>query len=85
VQIFYSTKFIRQHRKLLGVIKFAAKEKELIFINDPFDPVLRTHKLSGELNGLYAFWIKYKFRIVFKFESEGIVKFYEVGNHDIYE
>ena len=64
-----------------------ANEKGIILKNDPFDPRLRTHKLSGRMKGLYAFWIKYKFRIVLKFDDKdkNIVRFHQIGDYDIYE
>jgi len=74
-------------QKLPEEIKRVAQEKEVIFNSDPFDVRLRTHKLSGRMKGLYAFWIKYKFRIVLKFEDKdkNIVRFHQIGDHDIYE
>ncbi len=37
---------------------------------EPFDPVLRTHKLRGQLEGLWACWVEYDCRIVFAFEPD---------------
>ena len=85
VQIFYATKFIRQYRKLPEELKRVVQEKEAIFRINPFDVQLRTHKLSGRLDGFCAFWVKYKFRVIFKFENNEVVRFHEVGNHNIYE
>ena len=39
---------------------------------DPFDPTLKTHRLSGQLKGLWACWVEYDCRIVFAFESDRI-------------
>ena len=54
---------------------------------DPFSPTLKTHKLQGELQGLWSCSVEYDFRIVFYFqqledkEEEAIV-LVDVGTHD---
>ena len=61
------------------------RKKETIFRNNPFDFRLRTHKLSGPLDGFMAFSVLYKYRIIFVFVEKDIVEFYSIGNHDIYD
>ena len=39
---------------------------------DPFDRRLRTHKLMGKLEGLWACWVEYDCRIVFAFEPDPV-------------
>lgn len=53
-----------------------------IFKENPFDATLRTHKLSGELEGLWSFSIKYDCRIVFKFLTGNKVLLIDIGAHD---
>ena len=36
-----------------------------LFIESPFNPKLKTHKLSGKLKGLWSFYVDYDFRVVF--------------------
>jgi mRNA-degrading endonuclease YafQ of YafQ-DinJ toxin-antitoxin module len=85
LKIFYATKFIRQYKKLSDAIARTAEMKEFIFRKNAFDSRLKTHKLSGRLAGRYAFWVDYKIRIIFSFEGDDIVKFYEIGDHNIYD
>ena len=85
MRIFYYSKFIRQYKKLPAEIKILVKNKELIFRDDSFDSRLKTHKLSGRLDGLYSFSINHSYRIIFRISEEGFAEFYEIGNHDIYE
>ena len=40
------------------------------FTENPFNPSLKTHNLSGKLKGYWAFSITYEYRLVFKFISE---------------
>jgi len=54
------------------------------FIADPFDSRLRTHKLSGKLNGMWSFSLDYNLRVVFFFTEEKPKRavFVDIGNHD---
>ena len=85
MEIFYSSKFQREYKKLPEEIKQAAEVKEGIFRKNPFDSRLKTHKLTGELDGFWSFWITYSYRVVFDFQNEGTIRFYRIGTHDIYE
>lgn len=54
---------------------------------DPFHPGLKTHKLSGQLRGLWACWVEYDCRIVFAFEpdpdtGEEMIVLIDLGTHD---
>ena len=84
-QIEYSTNFVKQFRKLNPQLQKQAIKAEKLFKKDPFSPKLKTHKLSGRLEGLWAFSINYKDRIIFEFLGKGKVLFYKIGSHDIYK
>lgn len=62
-----------------------AFKREKIFIKDPFSSTLKTHKLSGELDGYWAFSITYQDRVIFRFVSDTEVIFFRIGSHDIYQ
>jgi addiction module RelE/StbE family toxin len=54
---------------------------------DPFTPSLKTHKLQGELKGLWACSVEYDCRIIFCFqalegEDEEAIVLIDVGSHD---
>ena len=70
-----------------------SKLKEKIFSTleklsiQPFDPVLKTHKLHGKLAGLWACEVEYDCRIVFAFEKEPetgteLIVLADIGTHD---
>jgi mRNA-degrading endonuclease YafQ of YafQ-DinJ toxin-antitoxin module len=48
------------------------------FTADPFDPSLKTHKLSGKLREFWSFSIAYDERVL---EDEKAV-FVDIGSHD---
>lgn len=84
MEIFYSTKFKREYKKLPVHVKRLAEEKELFLRKNPFDKRLDTHKLHGRLQGYWAFWIDQKYRVIFEFAKKNIVWFHAVGDHSIY-
>jgi len=52
------------------------------FINEPYHPQLRTHKLSGQLKNLWSFSIDYDIRVIFYFVDKQHVIFENIGTHD---
>lgn len=49
--------------------------------NNPFDPTLHTHPLSGNLKGKYACSLTYELRVVFRLYDD-IVHLLDIGSHD---
>jgi mRNA-degrading endonuclease RelE of RelBE toxin-antitoxin system len=84
-EIKISPLFEKHYKKLPKKIKEKAKEKEKIFRENPFHPLLKTHKLHGKDKDCWAFWIDYRYRIKFIFLSENKVLFLDIGPHDIYK
>ncbi len=81
----YSSTFFKALRKLpKAQLKFL-EIKEKIFLNDPFDPRLKTHRLKGEMADFYSFSVSYHWRIVFHFEKDQTIVFDTIGTHEIYK
>lgn len=53
-----------------------------LFSNEPFNPRLRTHKLTGRLEGLWAFSVNYDCRVIFRFLDKSEVLLIDIGGHD---
>jgi len=58
-----------------------------LLAENPFDPVLRSHKLSGQLQGLWACWVEYDCRVIFALEpdpltGEELIVLIDLGSHD---
>ena len=56
-------------------------------VENPFTPSLRTHRLRGQLEGLWACWVEYDCRIVFTFEADpaggdDAIVLIDIGTHD---
>lgn len=84
LRIHYTSDFRKAYARLPRRIQLAVDRKDAFFRREPFHPTLRTHKLHGPLKGLWAFWIKWEYRVLFEFTRDGAI-FYDVGNHEIYE
>jgi mRNA-degrading endonuclease YafQ of YafQ-DinJ toxin-antitoxin module len=85
MRILYSAKFARQYKKVPKEIKERAEKAEALFRENPFDPQLKTHRLSGPLDGFYAFSINHSYRIIFDLPHRDLARFYAVGDHSIYD
>ena len=53
-----------------------------LFSQDPFHPSLRTHKLTGKLEGFWVFTVAYDCWVVFAFLENKEVLFIDIGGHD---
>jgi len=58
-----------------------------VLAQNPFEPTLKTHKLHGQLEGLWACWVEYDCRIVFAFEhdpagDDDLIVLVDIGSHD---
>lgn len=85
MEISYSPKFAKEYKKLSNSIKLKAEKREKIFRKNPFDKSLKTHKLSGKFQGLWAFSIDHKHRIIFEFMQDDTMTFHLIGNHSVYK
>ncbi len=83
--IHYSSRFIKELKKLNREKQLLAVKREDMFRKNPSDSRLKTHKLSGSLQGYWAFSLTYSDRVLFRFISKEEVIFYKIGTHDIYK
>ena len=55
--------------------------------NDPFTPSLKSHQLTGQMEGLWSCSVNYDCRIIFAFKedvetSEDLILLIDIGSHD---
>ena len=84
IEIAFSSSFKRAYKKsVAGNANTSARfwERVELFKNNPFDPKLRTHKLSGKLKDLWSFSIEYDLRVIFAFTEPERVVFVDIGSH----
>ena len=89
-QLSWSTSFHKAFRKRVeGKPTLENKVFEVLgrLAEDPFHPPLKSHKLSGHLEGLWACWVEYDCRIVFTFgkdpkRNDELIILVDIGKHD---
>jgi mRNA interferase YafQ len=74
---------VRRHPQWRGRIAKALEQ----LTADPFRPQLDTHKVKGELSGLWACTVEYDCRLVFEFtknstSGEEEILLIDIGRHD---
>ncbi|MBI2444324.1 MAG: type II toxin-antitoxin system mRNA interferase toxin, RelE/StbE family [Candidatus Magasanikbacteria bacterium] len=79
-----SSRFKRSYQKLPSPIKNSFDERIGLFFKNPFDPVLRTHKLHGNLDSYYAFCLRDGYRVLFEFADRDSILLVNIGGHDDY-
>jgi len=84
-EIYFSPRFKKSIHKIpLDVIEVLTVKQSLFVVN-PFNPALKTHKLTGKLNQYYSFSITNSYRIIFEFLNKNKVIFVNIGTHEIYK
>ncbi|MCR4313625.1 MAG: type II toxin-antitoxin system mRNA interferase toxin, RelE/StbE family [Candidatus Uhrbacteria bacterium] len=82
--IFYTPEFKRDYKKLPSALQTLLKQKGRLFEQEPFHSLLRTHKLTGKLKGLWSFSVDYRTRVIFRFLGASEVELLRVGDHSVY-
>ena len=65
-----SSRFLRKAKKLKDPQASMLRAALRRFAADPQDPLLRTHKLKGELEAYWAFSVDDDLRVLFRWEGE---------------
>jgi mRNA interferase YafQ len=73
MQVVWGSSFKRSFKKITKrnpQLKEPIIEVLLLLAEDPFNPSLKSHKLSGNLAGLWSCSVSYDCRIVFEFSED---------------
>ena len=82
--VFYSSSFKKSIKKYSS--NREKIEKAITkFINNPFDPSLKTHKLTGKLSSYWSFSVDHHLRILFEFIDKQTIGLIDLGTHEIYK
>jgi addiction module RelE/StbE family toxin len=85
IKINYHDGFVKDFKKMPLEIKQKAFELEVLFIENPFHPLLHAKKLQGQLSAFFSFRITREYRIIYRFCSKDEVDFLAVKHRkDIY-
>lgn len=81
----YKPSFVREFKKLPNELRTEALERIELFKDLSNHQKLKVHKLKGRLKNFHSFSVTYSHRIVFSYESEGVVVFLAIGDHSVYQ
>ena len=76
-----SSRFGRRARKLKPPQDELLRAALRRFAADPRDPLLRTHKLKGDLGDYWAFSVEDDLRVLFRWDGE-VCFLVNLGSHD---
>jgi mRNA-degrading endonuclease YafQ of YafQ-DinJ toxin-antitoxin module len=76
-----SSRFLRRSKKLKEPQASLLRAALRRFVVDPQDPLLRTHKLKGELSAYWAFNVDDDLRVLFRWEGDEAF-LVNLGSHD---
>lgn len=85
MKINLSPRFKRAYKKLPSSIKDDFDKKIVIFIENPRNPKLKTHKLKGKLQECLSFYLHDGYRVLFEFSSSQTIDLLDIGPHDKYK
>lgn len=82
MEVELSSHFLKRARRLSPQEKRQLSQRIEWFRNDPRDPRLKTHALTGKLKGLYSFSVTYGKRVTYLLVSPTTALFTDVGSHE---
>jgi mRNA-degrading endonuclease YafQ of YafQ-DinJ toxin-antitoxin module len=84
IEVALSKSFLRAYKKKIknnSTFEELFDVKLQIFLNNPFDKSLKTHKLSGKLSDCWSFSLDFQTRVMFIFVEPNKVILENIGSH----
>ena len=83
MKIFKKKSFLKAYKKLNTKLRKKVDETIVLFVENPFNPRLKNHALSGPMSGFRSISVTGDMRIVFR-EEDGyvVVVLLNVGSHN---
>ncbi|OHA91327.1 MAG: hypothetical protein A2758_02610 [Candidatus Zambryskibacteria bacterium RIFCSPHIGHO2_01_FULL_49_18] len=87
IEVGYASEFVRLYSKLEPGLQSQVKQAISLFRHRSNHKKLRVHKLHGREDGKFAFYVNYKYRIIFEYLDRGNKRaaLLQVGDHGIYK
>lgn len=85
MKIYFHNAFVKHYRKRIIVnskLDLRTEERIAQFKQDPQNPILKDHQLSGVKRHLRSFWIAGNIRIIYRIISIEEVEFMDIGTHN---
>ena len=81
MRLAFTPRLGRRARKLTALQRALLRAALRRFAVDLRDPVLRSHRLRGELDGYWAFTVDYDLRVLFRRDGD-VATLVSLGTHD---
>ena len=85
INLIWDEGFKRKYKKLIhrnSQIKEDFNFIMQLFVENPHNQILKTHKLLGNLKGCWSSSINYEYRIVFEKIDANNILLIDIGSHD---
>jgi len=81
VNIQFHKNFEKKYKKLSAKLKSQVKERNKVFSENPFDPILNNHALQGKYSGYRSLNVTGNLRIIYRFLNKDTVLFVDIDSH----
>ncbi len=81
MRIFFHKDFEKGYKKLPPQEQKRFDERLIVFVQDPFDQILRNHPLRGKLKGYRSVNITSDLRAIYKFQGNDEFIFVVIDSH----
>ena len=81
MRAYYHKSFKKAYKKLSQKLKARSNERILLFLDDPYHPILNNHPLSGKYNGCRSINVSGDLRAIYKLIEDDLAYFIEIGTH----
>lgn len=81
IKIEYSKRFTKQYTKLNPKIQKHFKQRQRLWLSDPYNPQLHLHMLTGDYAGFYSINITGDIRALYEKIGDSYVIFGFIGTH----
>ncbi len=81
MKIKFHKNFEKKYKRLPVKLKQKVKERNKIFSQDPFEPILNNHALQGKYYGYRSINVTGDIRIIYKFLDKNTALFVDVDSH----
>lgn len=81
MKIYFHKNFAKKYAKLRSGEKKRFKERQELFVRDPFHPVLNNHALMGRYKGSRSINISGDLRAVYDVVNEDSILFVDIDSH----
>lgn len=85
VKVIYHQNFVKHFQKRIGnniSLLSSYKKRFRLFSFDRNHPLLKDHRLTGDLGGKRSFWVTGDIRVIYRENIPGVVEFMDIGSHN---